>query len=218
MSLLISGPTGNIAEVDPTWKAIRTTMRPLDHGAGGYFRVAMQTGALTGVGGGGVVWAFHWTSATYNAIVWYFKLVWLCTTAFGAAQLVDHGLYQARAWTGDYTGGATATLTGNNNKKRTSHATSLVADFRLSTTAALGGSPSISVDAQPIIYRQRWCSAIGQVLTTPQWVDFEMEQEHPIVLAQNEGLVLQNVTAMGASGVLKLGIEVAWAEVPIASF
>lgn len=218
MSLLISGPTGNIAEVDTTWKALRTTIRPLDHGAGGYYRISQQTGALTGVAGAAPIWTFRWTSATYNAIVWYFKWVWCLTTAFAAAQLVDHALYIGRSWSSDYTGGAPATLTGNNCKKRTAHATTLLPECRIAVAGALGGSPTITLDSQPIIYRHRWASTIGQVLNTPQYVDFETEQECPIVLSQNEGLVLQNITAMGATGVIKLGIEIAWAEVPLANY
>jgi len=218
MALLISGPSGNYAEVDPTWKALRNSVRPLDHGGGGYYRIAVQSGALTTVSAGAPVFAFRWSNIYYNAIIWFFKWHWWTTTAFGAAQIVDHALYVGRSWTTNYGGGTAATLTGNNCKKRTIYGTTGVNYCSVSATAALTGSPTITLDSQPIMYRQGWSSALGDALIDPQPTDFETEQEHPIVLAASEGLVLQNVTLMGASGIIKLNVEVAWAEVPLANF
>lgn len=218
MALLISGPSGNYAEVDSLWKALRYSMRPLDHGGGGHYRVAMQSGALTTVAAGGPVFAFRWASLYYNCIVWWIKWSWYTTAAFSAAQIVDHALYIGRSWSTNYGGGATATLTGNNNKKRTSYAATGVNDFRMSSTAALTGSPTITLDSQPIMYRSGWSAALADALIDPQPTDFEAEQEHPIVLSNNEGLVLQNVTLMGATGVIKLNIEIAWTELPLANF
>jgi hypothetical protein len=221
MAILIQGSSGIFCEVDSTWKALRVTTRPLDHGSGGYYRISQQTGALTGLSGATPVHAFRNNSATLNVVVWWYKWTWVVTTAYGAAQLQDHALYIARSWSSNYGGGSAATLTGNNQKKRTAHATCTAiqnGDCRISTTAALTGTPTITLDSQPIIYRQGWAGAIGASLGDWSGVDFEMEQEHPLVLAQNEGLVLQSVTAMGATGVIKLGVEIAWTELPLANF
>ena len=218
MALLISGPMGNYAEVDTTWKALKNSVRPLDHGGGGFYRLALQSGALTTIAAGGNVFAFRWYSLFYNAIVWWVKWSWYTTTAFSSAQIVDHALYIGRGWTSNYGAGTGAVLTGNNNKKRTSYATSNVNDCRIAATVVLTGTPTITLDSQPIMYRQGWSATLGDALIDPQPTDFETEQEHPIVLANNEGLVLQNVTLMGATGVIKLNVEIAWSEVPLANF
>jgi hypothetical protein len=47
---------------------------------------------------------------------------------------------------------------------------------------------------------------------TPFDSNFLVKEEGPIILAAEEGLILNNLTAMGATGVISLAFEVAWAE------
>ena len=220
MAIILQGPSGNVAEMDPTWKSMRVSMRPVDHGAGGYYRIAQQSGALTATyAAGAIAHAFRNSSATYTVIVWSYKWNIVVTTAFGAAQLVDNALYIGRSYSSDYGGGTAATLSGNNCKKRTSHATIQAITYcSIANTAGLTGAPTITLDSQPIAYRSFWAGAIGAYLADYDYTQFSPSHEMPIVLAQNEGLVLQNVTAYGATGVVKMGVEIAWSEVPNANY
>jgi hypothetical protein len=54
----------------------------------------------------------------------------------------------------------------------------------------------------------------GQILYKPEMGDGEC----PIVLAQNEGITIQNMVVWPAAGTGELSVEFGWIEVPIALF
>ena len=218
MPIYIAGiASGQTVEVDSTWKAMRTSLRPIDHGSGGHYRIAQFSGAMgSSVTANTSIASFRNGSASLNCLVWYIKWTWFCTV-FNTAQLVDHALYIGRSFSGNYTGGTAATLSGNNCKKRTSYATTAVADIRIASTASFSGG-TITLDTQPIMYRASWVAAVGDGLKDSSQSDFEMEQESPLVFAQNEGFALQAVTAISGTNNIKLGLEIAWSEVPTGTF
>ena len=204
--------------IDPTHKALRTCLRPIEHGAGGFYRIGGASGALTGAGANTPVFSLRWTSAILNALILQFQWWWFLSTAFGTAQIVDHGLYAARGFSAADSGGTALTPATNDGKKRTSYPTSLVGDIRISSTAALTAGTR-TLDAKHMGARGQWANAVGAAL--PAGVasfNFRIDDEHPILLAQNEGIILQNLTAMGATGVIRLYVDVAWLEVPVAQF
>jgi len=203
---------------DPTHKAVRMSLRPIEHGAGGFYRLGGASGALAGAGANTPVFSLRWTSAILNALIFGFQWWWFVSTAFTAAQIVDHGLYVARGFSTSDSGGTALTPSGNGGKKRTSFPTSGVGDVRISSTAALTAGTR-TLDGQHQGARGQWANAVGAAL--PPGVaafSFRIDDEHPILLAQNEGLVLNNLTAMGAAGVIKLYVDVAWLELPVAKF
>ena len=189
---------------------LRSIMEAVRMGGGGYFRTGSKTGALTAATANTPIVSFRWTSTVYNAIILAARWHWFTTTAFGAAQIVDHGLYVARAFTGVDSGGNALTLTTNNGKKSTGYTTTRLGDFRMSSTAFLTAGTR-TLDAQAQVIRGAWSGGIGQGLT-PFDSNFLVKEEGPIILAAEEGLILNNLTAMGATGVISLAFEVAWAE------
>ena len=136
----------------------------------------------------------------------------MTTTAFTAAQAVDYGLTIARAFTASDTGGTAVAITGNNLKARTSLASPLSVDCRIATTAALGAGTK-TLDANSIGVVAGWAGAVGAGISpTPNNLLQHDPGDHPVVLAQNEGLNILNLTAMGAAGVGFFYVNLEFAE------
>jgi hypothetical protein len=204
--------------------------RPVAYGSLGHYRIASQTGTLAaalaaGTGTAGHVFAFRWGDATRLAVIYKMKTRFLPLTPFTAATLTDHSSFDAfilRGYTASHTGGTALTPTGNNNKLRTSMGTSLATDIRLSTTAALTAGTH-TFDAFPFAQSMRKGNRVNPAAATEEVVmptfdgmdtDFSMgDGDHPIVLAQNEGIVIRNRTVWPAAGTGILTVLIAWAEV-----
>jgi hypothetical protein len=134
------------------------------------------------------------------------------TTGFtaGAGNL---NLSIARGYTANGTGGTAATLTGNNNKLRTSMGSSLVGDLRTASAAALGAGTK-TYDSQAVGLFTFGVPATANINLLPSVLDLynEVNQgDQPIVLAQNEGLGLR--ATVPATGVWQFSVEIEWSEV-----
>jgi hypothetical protein len=219
---LYGGTSGIQADTDQMYGALKTSWRSIDPGAsGGIYRVQknFSVGPSNTIAANAAVFSMRWTSGTYNAIIWYFKWNYLVTTAFTAQQMIDHGLYFARGFSSNDsgTGSSTLTMSGHNAKKRTSMATSQFGEIRYATSNTLTAGTR-TLDSNPLAYRGAYLITLGTQLADYWPCNLEIDQEIPIVLAQNEGLVLNNITVFPAAGVINLSVEVAWSELPIANF
>lgn len=199
--------------VDPTAKALRVSTRPWE--VVGSYSMALESGAMTIVAANGPVWSMRYTGAGL-LVPLRLSLVWVATTAFTTAQIVDHALFVARSFSASDSAGTAATLTGNNGKYRTSHATTGVGDMRIGSTGAITAGTR-TLDAQAAAVTAYWGAGAGSNNSGAgpaggnMLYDFH-NNVSPIVLANNEGLVIQNVTVMGAAGVIKLIVNVEWVE------
>jgi hypothetical protein len=125
--------------------------------------------------------------------------------------VVERQLQLARAWTVSDTGGTAITMTGNNNKRRTSFPTSLVTDIRLGGPVTAG---TRTLDAAPHAFALGWMAAIGLVIPLTPLYDASNGHEHPIVFAQNEGFLIRIGATEGAS-TRKTFVSAVWAEVNV---
>lgn len=231
MAIQLQGNGGVVGEVDgTTFRALRTVSRPIDHGSLGHYRIHASTGTLAaalaaGTATAGHVWAFRWGDATRLAVITKFKTRFLPLTPFTAATLTDHSSFDAfvvRSYTASHTGGTALTPTGSSAKTRTNMGTSLATDIRIATTAALTAGTH-TFDAFPFAQSIRKGNRVNPAAATeevvmPQFDGMEMDfdmggGDHPIVLAQNEGLVVRNRTVWPAAGTGILSVLIAWAEV-----
>lgn len=120
------------------------------------------------------------------------------------------GLFIARSFTASDSGGTAITLTGNNNKFRTAFATSLVTDARIASTAGLTAGTR-TLDSQPF-------AVLPVVTGTAIGVAQEMTTVYlrgslfPIVLAQDEGIVVRNTAAGPATGTFRVHVQMTWLE------
>ena len=222
MAIQLQGNTGVVAEVDGTsYRALRVSSRPIDTGALGHYRLGMTTGTIAAaLAANGELFQFRWTDATRLCIIQDITISAGANVAATAAALVDLECTVARSFTAAGTGGTTATLTGNNNKDRTSMGTTLLGEARIASTAALGAGTK-TLDAQPIdnVFIGIGTGAITtsatlQLIPKTHLLEIGSEGEHPIVLAQNEGFVIKNgATAFPAGMTWGLSVTVTWAEV-----
>jgi hypothetical protein len=203
--------TANVAEVELNTKALRTTLRPEDVGALGFYSQGIESGVMAaGLAANSPIFMFRWSHATNLAIIKKLIFSAATITAFTAGILrVD--AFVARSFSVDDTGGASFLPTGNFNKLRSSFGATLAAGIRASATATLTAGTR-TTDTNPI------GSAVGGVPATagvtmiaPSNLLDQRPGEHPLVLAQNEGLIIQaTAPAVGTWG---FGITIQWGEI-----
>lgn len=225
MAFQIQGNGGVVAEVGgTTFRALKVSPMPIDHGALGFYQVAMTSGTLAAaLAASAVLFTFRWGDATNLAVVTSIKATFKPLTPFTAATLTDFGFdaFVGRTYSASYTGGTQATLTGNSMKTRTSMGTALVTDVRMATTTGLTVG-TITLDgnafASSIGYPQRVnpVAATEEILPAIPVINWSADTAnggHPLVFAQNEGFVIRNRTVWPAAGTGILQAEVRWAGV-----
>ncbi|MFZ1057953.1 MAG: hypothetical protein WAP47_02035 [Candidatus Rokuibacteriota bacterium] len=179
----------------------------------GEYRIALGSGAVIGISAANPVFSLQWTSTSLAMVVKRVNFFWTITTAFGAAQNVAYGLYVARSYTVADTGGTTSTLTTNNAKLKTSFPTTSVADMRIATTGTLTAGTR-TLDAHPLAIKSGGSNTLGLGTFDPVNREFGiLDATNPIILLQDEGLVLANLVNYGATGVTTVYVELEWSEV-----
>lgn len=218
MAIIQSGANStNLMSVDPTFAAAHMTLRPPEQT--GSYQIAAISGAVTGVGAGSPVFSVRWAPGTGAlCLINSVSVSATVTVGFTAAQELEYGMFVARGFTVSDTGGTQQVLSGANQKMRTNMGTSLFSaggDMRISSTAALTAGTR-TLDSQPMNANSFWSPAAtaGSNLSNVNIALFDRQPgEYPIVLANNEGMVINNVLAMGAGGVVRLVVYVNWTEV-----
>lgn len=221
MAVLEGATSGNKAEVDGNFNALRVTERPMDVGSGGAYRMAMASGLMTGAGltADIPVFAFRWGSTTKTCLVSYIYGALVATTDLTAAAEVGLNAFICRAFTASDTAGTAATLTGNSFKKRTSHATTAVTDIRIGAATSLTAGTR-TVDAQPFMESRAWDLATAATVPhniIPITFDARNPGTYPIVFAQDEGFEMHLPVALTASGTFRLVVAVEWFELVTAT-
>lgn len=183
----------------------------LKPGAGASYSLGLASGNLIGVAANGPVWSCRWTSTTHVALIHKVEYSFVITTAYGTAQDHAYGLYFARAFTAADTGGTGATLTTNNGKHDTLYPTMLMTDIRIGTTDVITAGTR-TLDAHFLVgFGGSGAAALASV--SNEEFNFNDPTVGSIVLRANEGLVMHNLIAMGATGVVKLRVNMTWTEI-----
>lgn len=221
MPISIVGAGGVVPEVDGTFDALRVSGRPLEYNGLGHYRIGMTTGTIgAALAANGELFQFRWTDATRLCVVQKVLISAGANVAATAAGLVNLDLTVARNWTAAGTGGTAATITGNNQKVRTSMSTTLLGEARCATTAALGAGTK-TLDSQSIgnVFIGIGTGAITAAVKLGLVDKIDMlevdadNSQHPLVLGQNEGFVIKNgATAWPASMTWGMSVTVVWAE------
>lgn len=223
MAIQIQGNGGVIAEVDgTTFRAIRVTLRPVNYGALGAYRMGAHSGTMAAaLAANSEIFQFRWADVTNLALVYKVSISAGANVAATAAALGSLVMVAARAWTVAGTGGTRQVLTGNISKLRTSMGTSLVNDAGIATTAALGAGTKTIDHATTNMGAVSFGIGTGAITTSmnltflPQTALFDADGEgmHPLVLAQNEGFVIRNgVVIFPAAMTWVFSVNVLWLE------
>jgi hypothetical protein len=223
MPIQLQGFGGVAAEVDGSlFRALRATVRPIDYSSFGHYKASVVTGSMAaGLASGSEILQFRWTDATRLAVITKIHIDgWYASTAFVAGAALFQA-FVARSWSADGSGGTALTMTGNNQKLRTSMGSSLVGSIRAATTAALGAGTK-TLDTQSFGQCNTHTSA-GEGAATPIIGNLHLppiddlynpdiaDGEHPLVLAANEGFAVK--ATVPGTGVWVMGLTVRWAEV-----
>jgi hypothetical protein len=211
MAIQLTGPLAAIAQVEVETQALRTTLRPTDPGALGSYRHALTSGTLAaGLTAASPVFSFRYGSANICLVR---RVVLTLGDLVGfAAGFFAFNLYAARSFTVSDSSGTAGTLTGNNGKLRTSYATTGLSDFRISSTAGLTpGTRTLDADPLDTISMSVVTTAGAPPLPVLGEMIRAMPGEQPLILAQNEGFVIQ--ATVPATGTWQLGVAVTWDEV-----
>ena len=152
------------------------------------------------------------------AIIQRITINWVMTTGFTTGQQIAFGGYVARSFTGSDSGGTTIALSGNNQKNRTSAQTSQIAtggDMRISTTAALTVGTR-TLDSAAFGVTNGWAGTTLLTTGTQPLQQVTLYEEFPgdtpLILQSNEGIVINNLVALGAAGVMSVAINIEWTE------
>lgn len=222
MAVIEGGVTGFLAEVGAGAAiGMHTINKPHDHGSLGHYSVALQTGAIAaGAAANAEIFQLRWGDATRLCLVTEITFNGMRATTAFAVGTIDIKATIARSFTASGSGGTATTLTGDLQQLRTNMGASLVTDMRVSTTAALGAGTK-TLDTQDIGIITTHSSGgpgsatpiIGSIYipTTYLFKSDIASGEHPIVLAQNEGVVVR--CTVPATGVWNAGVTVKWIEV-----
>lgn len=215
MAIQLQGNGGTVAEVDgANYRAMRATLRPIDYGTLGSYRLSMLSGTMAaGLAANSEVFQFRWSDASRLCVVT--SVLWDGLSGSATAFAAGFGkvdMLVARSWTADGSGGTAATITGNNQKMRTGiMGASLLGAARISSTAALTAGTK-TLDAHAV---GQYSAAIGTT-TSAQWIpQFDLFHadpggESPLILAQNEGFVVR--ASVPATGTWQFGVTVCWTE------
>lgn len=212
-SQIIGATPANIAEVEAATKALRVTLRAEDYGNLGIYAVGGASGVMAaGITADSTIFSFRWTQAVNLALIKRFILsAGNGGTAF-AAGLWKFDLFVARSFSVADSGGSSLLPTGNQNKLRTSGmGTTLANDIRISSTAALTVGTR-TLDSQSLASVAGGVPATaGSLLLAPFAMFDQRPGEFPLVLAQNEGLVLR--CSVPATGVWQFGLKLDYTEI-----
>jgi hypothetical protein len=184
--------------VDSGSNGLRVAIVPTTPSMGSSFGI--QSGNVTTLAAGATVWSFR-NTANIPIVIRRIGIGFVATTAFTAAQAVNYSLYVARSWTVADSAGTAVTITGNTNKKRTTFNNFTGVEMRVASASAVTAGTR-TLDTNPMTILGAWVGAVGGGIAPDINNLFNIQDSgYPIVLAQNEGIVIANVTLMGAGGV-----------------
>jgi hypothetical protein len=231
MQAILYGPNGlpltpqTPAIVDPSFAALRASIRPLEYQFPGqilgHYRGVGITSAAA-FSSGVVLAAFRWAPASGAPVAVITRIRAALTVATTVtAQRMDALLaFFVRQYTVTETTNLTAvSVTNHQAKDRTSMGTSLLPSNGFAVTSAAGGLTGGTGTEDSNAFGHMGTSGgaavagVGTgVLTTPLY-DWTTLGGHPVVLAPNEGVRIKLGTTAVATGTVTVTVEFEWAEV-----
>ena len=207
MAIQVQGNGGTTVEADATFRAMRASLRPEE--CINWNAIGATSGAMTGVAANGPVFSFR-NTGTNLILIHRLQVGFVTTTAFTTAQALSYAVYRATGFTVSDSGG-TALYTAGQNKYRTSFTNiSSAPDIRIGSTGAVtAGTRTLDTVALGIAGGSS--TAVGTSLQPTGLITHDAG-DYPVVLAQNEGLVMTNLIAMGAAGVINLHVNIEFSE------
>jgi len=189
-----------------------TMLRPHAHGGLGQYSFGASSGSMAaGLAANSPIFSFRWGNASNIALVESITFDAAVNGTAFAAGVATVGLIFARAFTASDTDGTAIVLTTNNAKRDTRMGTSLVTDARIASTVTLAAGTR-TLDAQDLsrITGSPGTATAGTIFAGSTLLWHNYAQSHPLVLAQNEGLIIR--ATVPATGVWVFSVTMHWVE------
>jgi len=175
----------------------------------GCYMVNGRTPTYSGLTAGAPLFSVRWGDSTHLMVIMRIRINVATTAASTSTSgAAEREAVIARSFTVSDSGGTAVTLTGNNQKMRTSFGTSLISDMRFGGPLTAG---TRTLDANPVASALAWLAPNftgvdigcgGAAATAAAWactggmgpvdlLNATNGQDYPIVLAQNEGLIIR---------------------------
>jgi hypothetical protein len=226
------------AEVEPTFRALRAILRPLDYqqwGTGGvtrilgHYRAIFATTAAVGTTASAVLAAARYGDTASFMVLLKLSLssaVVSTANATTAAAIGPLNATVARGFTSQYsTNASTVSLTGNNQKQRTVMGASalgslgslVVASAAAGLTTATNTLDGSAFGSSPLYPNPGLATVAVGTNFSSNGVDFykyDKNSAHPLVFAGNEGFIITAPAVASGGGLLWTPtFEMEWAEV-----
>jgi hypothetical protein len=195
---------------------LMTQLMPVDYGPGGsYHRTSKSAVMVANTAASSPIYSFQWPSLTSLALIKRIRIsAWSVDVGF-IAGLVTFDVITARAFTVQMTGGTSVSLAGNSGKLRTSMGSSQ-ANIIFATTVPLTGG-TFTPDPSPGT-TETWATEVGvnpYTLITPGPMPVKLfeklQGEMPLLLAQNEGFIVE--ASVPQNGTWSFTLTSEWDEV-----
>jgi hypothetical protein len=222
-----------MARTDSIYDAVRTSNRPLDHNGYGHYRAVTYSGAAAGLTAGQIISSLWWKDTSRKFVLTRLAMNIEVLTAITTACVFDAQAFVTRGITAASSGAGSSTLaaTGNFQKAQANMGSSLLTgsggELRtVGTTTPITAAAGKTNDGAPF-GAAFWGSLFnststgtavlvspGAAITPGGFQDlFSLSPYNsPIVLAANEGIEIQVITANNATGTVKYGFLWEWAE------
>lgn len=231
MAVIEGGVSGQLADVgmgaSVLWLPQHVAAGPLPVGTGGGYRLSATSGTMAAsLAANSEIFQLRYvTAASRKALIHGISVSAAVLTLPAVSTTVAVGPFTfraaiARAWTADGSGGTALGLTGNNQKLRTTHATSEVSTSRIASTGALtAGTKTIdgndigSVTSSLVFATAAGAASGVLVPKTNLMGDFAGSLAFPVVLDHQEGIIVRIGAAFPGTMTWAFTIDVAWSEV-----
>jgi hypothetical protein len=221
VNLTGTGPNEQIdAQVDLSWQALRTSVRPLDYTSpmgviGGHYAIDAITGTIAAnIAANSQIFQIRWADPTKFFILKKLAVQGATSTVFTTLFGADLELIIGHGSTANGSGGTPLAPTSISNRLRnTMSPTSFVTsgEIRVATTAALTAATGQTLEPAGIGYGK--AAPFAANTTLPKFNLFEQRDSgtHPLILAAGDTLAVRTPNP-GASGVWSVGFEMEWVE------
>lgn len=179
----------------------------------GRYKACFVSGAIAGAQvANSPFFALQWADPVNLFVLRYFKM-WFYESTFNSAQVIDLGAFVCRSFTAADSAGTASQMQAGQNKSETKMPDSRLVslgDIRISATTKLTAGTR-TPDTYPFKTIGVWDSAVG-AYPIPDG-DALDENKIPIVLGYQEGIEIQNITALAVTNAIKLYVDLGWEEV-----
>lgn len=232
----VLGKSGTQLEVDPMFMAGRVAMRPLDFKKNGrvlgHYSINQRSGELAAtIGALEHLAAFHWTQDDAFAVLLRLRVGWSISAAQTVVVEMNLRAVLAHAFSVAFTSDETAAnmlVPPKAGAMSSAMSSSLMgtAGPQISAADSMTGQTA-TIDTNGIgsvVWPSHYSTnGTGTIVTSDVGDAGKMHTlyectspyQHPIVLSQNEGVIIQNITAGPASGTFAIYVDWTWAEVEV---